>query len=1192
MGIERYPRALSAITVALVVAALNIQGQQIAPSAQRQIAALLTEKASRTPAQRKMSSDLVHAAKVFRREPLPPDFPMPPGASTAAQSRANNRFEVDVRGDISPELLEYITNLGGVVTNSVPEYRSVRVNLPLLAVEQLAARPEVAQIRSAEMGYVHQVPSPPGWPVSRKMERNRAIARQLGRFFGSGPRKQSGFGQPFRFPQASFFVGPDFSGDAAHQANVARASFGLDGTGVKIGVVSGGVASLLSEQAAGRLPPVQVIPGQNGGGDEGTAMLEIVYTLAPGATLYFATGQGSQENMAKNIQSLADAGCKIIVDDIGFVSEGVFQDGVLARKVNAVAAAGVFYFSAAGNDGNFQQGTSGVYENDFSSAGTKQLGIDLNLFNGSVVDKILKPSPRGYTLNWSDPLGHSDNDYDLFILDSSLSFVVAASTNAQNGSEDPYEEISDSLHRVIAGDVIVIARKASAAKRALHLNTWGGRLSITTAGSVFGHSAAEGAFTIVAVDVHSAGGGAFTGGTDSTGAPINPLETFNSDGPRRMFFYPDGTAISPGNFLFATNGGTVLNKPDLAAADGVPTGLPNFSPFPGTSAAAPHAAAIAALVLQAKPSLSVSEMRAVLYASAIGRAGNFGAFNSGAGIIMAPGAIAAASSNCTYSLTPGAQVLPAAGGSGSIGITTQSGCPWTFLTSAPWIFRTGTGTGPGSGTASYDAIGNPGTARVGSIFLGDRVFKVEQQAASVFGSNFVGSMPHIAAEENWTTTFALVNKGPASAEARFSMFAEGGAPLQLPLNLPQEQSPAETLLAGSLDRTLQSNESLIITTAEMTTVPVQIGSAQVAANGSIDGFAIFHLIPGAQEAVVPLETRNAPSYVLAFDQTDGVVLGVALANISAQASTVQAIVRDETGTQISSGPLPALAGSGHTSFVLSQQFPATANKRGTIQFVPPAGRQISVLGIRTTPAGSTTTLTTIPALANVGTTGGSIAHLATGNGWQTTFVLVNAGVTAAQAHLKFFADNGSPLSLPIGSPESGGATSVASSIDQNLAAGAMLVVQSTAPPSDPVPTVGSAQLTTNGNIGGFVIFRYNPNGQEAVVPLETRNASAYILAFDNTAGTATGVAINSVSTQPVDIPVVVRDDTGAQIATDTLHLAANGHLAFTLGSDKYPAAANIRGTIEFGKPSGAQVGALGIRIPLAHTFTTVPALAK
>ena len=139
---------------------------------------------------------------------------------------------------------------------------------------------------------------------------------------------------------------------------------------------------------------------------------------------------------------------------------------------------------------------------------------------------------------------------------------------------------------------------------------------------------------------------------------------------------------------------------------------------------------------------------------------------------------------------------------------------------------------------------------------------------------------------------------------------------------------------------------------------------------------------------------------------------------------------------------------------------------------------------------------------------------------------------------------------------------------------------------------GSAQLTTSGHVSGFVIFRHN--GQEAVVPLESRNASGYIIAFDNTNGTATGIAVNAVSTGQVSVPVTVRDATGATLASDTVTLAANGHYAFTLGTDRYPAALTIRGTIEFDTPAGAAIGALGIRIPnvAAHTYTTLPALAK
>ena len=76
-------------------------------------------------------------------------------------------------------------------------------------------------------------------------------------------------------------------------------------------------------------------------------------------------------------------------------------------------------------------------------------------------------------------------------------------------------------------------------------------------------------------------------------------ETFTSDGPRRVFYQPDGTPITPGNFT--STGGEVRQKPDIAAADGVLTTVPGFERFFGTSASAPHAAAIAALIAVRQP---------------------------------------------------------------------------------------------------------------------------------------------------------------------------------------------------------------------------------------------------------------------------------------------------------------------------------------------------------------------------------------------------------------------------------------------------------------------------------------------------------------------------------------------------------------------------------------------------------------
>jgi hypothetical protein len=565
------------------------------------------------------------------------------------------------------------------------------------------------------------------------------------------------------------------------------------------------------------------------------------------------------------------------------------------------------------------------------------------------------------------------------------------------------------------------------------------------------------------------------------------------------------------------------------------------------------------------------------------------------------------SPDCNSQLSLGGEAFTAAGGTGSVAITTAAGCDWTVDSLPAGITLTSPASGVGSGTVSFTVLPNNGGDLVNTFVIAGQSFTINQEAASITGLNLIGSMPHLAAEENWTTTFTLVNKGTTSATARLSLFGDpidptGGGALALPLTFPQRPTASGPLLAQSLDQPLASNASLIVATAGPQTPPVQEGSAQLAATGAVDGFAIFHLIPGAQEAVVPLETRNAGSYLLAFDNTGGVVLAVALENVTAQAATIGIVIRDDSGTVIGTpGATISLAANGHMAFVLPGMFPVTAGKRGTIEFDTPAGGRISMLGIRTTPLNSTTnTLTTIPALANVGTGGGSFAFVASGgDGWQTTFVLMNAGSTSAPITLQFFDPNGNAMPLPLSYPQSSsGTVTQASSVTQSLPGAATLIVESSGAPT---LLTGSAQLTTTGNVSGFVIFRYNPTGQEAVVPMESRGAGAYVLAFDNTSGTATGIAVNNASgpTQAVIIPMVLRDDSGKQLATQTLTLPANGEFAgdltqfsSALGTVLFPQAANIRGTVEFAAPAGVHIGVIGIRTPAALTYTTLPALAK
>jgi subtilisin family serine protease len=166
--------------------------------------------------------------------------------------------------------------------------------------------------------------------------------------------------------------------------------------------------------------------------------------------------------------------------------------------------------------------------------------------------------------------------------------------------------------------------------RALRVDTNRGTLGFSTAGSTYGHNAGLNTISMAATYWNSAK----TGTKPFTGF-ANPIEFFSSDGPRKIFYEPDGTPITAGNFLFGTNGGTTLQKPDATAADGVYTKTPGFLPFFGTSAAAPHAAGIAALVKSARPDLTSAQIKQILLTTTLDTMAPGVDRDSGYGILMA-----------------------------------------------------------------------------------------------------------------------------------------------------------------------------------------------------------------------------------------------------------------------------------------------------------------------------------------------------------------------------------------------------------------------------------------------------------------------------------------------------------------------------------------------------------------------------
>ena len=166
--------------------------------------------------------------------------------------------------------------------------------------------------------------------------------------------------------------------------------------------------------------------------------------------------------------------------------------------------------------------------------------------------------------------------------------------------------------RELAGQskFIVVARPVGAEDRMLNLQWFRGTLTYATSGATRGHSAAANAFSVAATPALQPLYGPIPTGpypnAFSSGAKV---EIFSSDGPRRVFFDVNGNLLAgavAGNFK--STGGVVRQKPDVTAADGVKTDTPGFSTFYGTSAAAPHAAAIAALVRQANPGATSAQL--------------------------------------------------------------------------------------------------------------------------------------------------------------------------------------------------------------------------------------------------------------------------------------------------------------------------------------------------------------------------------------------------------------------------------------------------------------------------------------------------------------------------------------------------------------------------------------------------------
>jgi hypothetical protein len=369
--------------------------------------------------------------------------------------------------------------------------------------------------------------------------------------------------------------------------------------------------------------------GFPGAGAEGTALLEIIHDIAPGAKLSFANFTTDVEfNKAVNALAVNN---DVVVDDIGFF--GSPFDGTSVVSSNTASAlnnnANIIrtYVTAVGNeaDGHYLEAyhdsgsyltVNGVSGNMHLFQATSNTTDTLNLGQQAYNEIELKPNGEAVLfLSWDDPFGSSPstpNKYNLYLFQHGTNTVVASDVGQTcEGPTNPvaclsYVNPNAGPANAFFDIVIQNPNNASAVK---NLNLFAFTPECAVAGLVTlvpitSHAKVN--FNTIASSIIAEG--------DAGGSPVSVISVgavCSATAKSQAAFggHNESCNDTTGYTIefFSSRGPTLdgRTKPDITGIDGVSvTGAGSFeNPFFGTSAAAPHIAGIAALLLQSAPCL-------------------------------------------------------------------------------------------------------------------------------------------------------------------------------------------------------------------------------------------------------------------------------------------------------------------------------------------------------------------------------------------------------------------------------------------------------------------------------------------------------------------------------------------------------------------------------------------------------------